>query len=104
MNATRQRNLILIVTIFVMTLSLVNPGIVFADEGQPPVEPAITEEPVAIDVPVSTDTPTPITDSASTEETVEEEESVQEILEQIPADMKVIVLNEGGEPEPMATE
>lgn len=102
MNATRQRNLILIVTIFVMILSLVNPGIVFADEGQPPVEPAVTEEPVAIDVPVSTDTPAPITDSASTEETVEEE-SVQEILEQIPAEMKVIVLNEGGEPEPMAT-
>ncbi len=103
MKATRQRSLILMVTIFVMTLSLFNPGTVFADDGQPPVEPVVTEEPLASDEPAGTPEPV-ITDPASIEETVEEETSVQEILEQIPGEIAVIVLNEDGQPEPMASE
>jgi hypothetical protein len=104
MKANRQHKLILMITIFVMTLSLFNTGIVFADDGQPPVEPAATEEPVVIDVQAETPKPAWTTEPTSTEETVEEETSVQEILEQIPDEMAVIVLNEQGHLEPMATE
>jgi hypothetical protein len=105
MKATRQRNLILMATIFVMVLSLFNTGIVFADDGrQPPVEPVVTEEPLATDEPadapepVATDEPALITDPTSKEETVQEEMSVQEILEQVPDEMTVIVLDEQGQP------
>jgi hypothetical protein len=109
MKVTRQRILMVMMVILVMTLSLFNTGIAFADD-QPPVEPAITEEPVVIDPPseteepIATDTPAVESESISTEEMEQKEAGVQEIFEQIPAETKVVALNEEGQPEPLVTQ
>lgn len=109
MKAPHQRILMILVVIFVMTLSLFNTGIAFADD-QPPVEPAVTEEPVVIDTPSVTEEPVAIEisetapESTSTAEITEEKASVQEIFEQIPAETDIVALNEEGQPEPLATQ
>jgi hypothetical protein len=109
MKATRQRTLVVVMVIFVMTLSLFNTGIAFADD-QPPMEPAATEEPVVVDPPpateepIATDTPAMEPESIATDELEQEEAGVQEIFEQIPDEMEVVALNEEGQPEPLVTQ
>jgi hypothetical protein len=90
---TRQRDLMLIVTVFVLMTSMFNTRTVFADDGTPPVEPAPTEEPVIVDQP-------------TVEPAVEEASSgpVSEILEQLPENTELIALNESGDAEPLVTE
>lgn len=92
MKATQQRILILPIVIFVLTISLFNTGTVLADDVVPPVEPVGTEEPVAT------------IETALMEEPGAEEIGVQEILELVPEGIEVIVLNQDGRPEPLATE
>ncbi len=99
MKTTYQRTFLLFLTIFVVIFSLFNTQVTFADDGTPPVGPLATEVPVGTDIP-------PITEEVSSE-TLEQTESepviVAEILEQLPEDTQLIVVDENGSFLPLAT-
>jgi hypothetical protein len=84
--------LVILSTISILTLlvNLAFPVTALADDGTPPVateEPAVTDEPAE---PVESQEPQP--------------ESVSEILEQVPEDTEVVVLDEEGEVLPLVSE
>ncbi|HCK65434.1 MAG TPA: hypothetical protein DHW49_04155, partial [Anaerolineae bacterium] len=86
----RNINLMMLTLAMIMALvaSAIGPTVVYADEGTPP-EPTSEE-----------------TTNETTEETTEpvEEITVPEILEQAPEGTEIVVVNEEGEAEPLATE
>jgi hypothetical protein len=88
MKITYQRTLILITTAIVMVFSLFNPSTVFADDDLPPTEPLATEE----------------TSSIPTDQAVFEPAPVSEVLEELPEDIEVIVLDEDNDVVPLAAQ
>lgn len=116
-----------LITLFVFTFSLVSPTVVLADEGSPPEEPAVVETQVPEEpatgtpeetAPPSTEQPVSTPDEgadpasdepASTPEVegdpaAEQPLTLPEVLEQAPEGTEVVVVNEDGEVEPLATE
>ncbi len=91
MNSTNRFSLFAIVTIFVLVLSLLTPAIAFADDGTPP---APTEEPV------QPPTEEPVEETAP----AQEESTAAEVLEELPADTELVVINEEGEVLSLTTE
>lgn len=92
MNGIRYR--MFITTIFLaLVMSAVNVAPVFADEGTPPpTEPAAAEEEA---LPPSEE-PAPVSEEEST--------TVAEVIESLPEDTELVVVNESGEALPLATE
>ena len=92
----RNINLMMLTLAMIMALvaSAIGPTVVYADEGTPP-EPTSEET-----------TNEETTSNETTEETTElvEEITVPEILEQAPEGTEIVVVNEEGEAEPLATE
>jgi hypothetical protein len=102
-----------------LTISALGVTTAYADDATPPpateepaqpptdepfmvVEPTVTAEPVATQEPVATEGPVATQEPAATEEpaatsTEEEAASVAEVLEQLPADTTLVVLDENGE-------
>lgn len=101
------------VLLFVLLLSLASPTPVFAQDetppppateepAQPPVdEPVVTEEPAAMEAPAATDILIEKTGDASP---AVEDVTVADVLEAVPEDTVVVVLNENGEMLPLVSE
>jgi hypothetical protein len=90
--------LLLMVVAVVMT-SVIGTTTVYADDGVPPAEstePAVDES----TPPDKEETAAPVVEQPSAEEPI----SVPEILEQLPANTELVILNEAREVEPLATE
>lgn len=92
-----------VVLILTLLTNLAMPVAAFADEETP--QPPTTEEPLVEEI----QTPEPITEEVSSSiETMEqpalEPDSVSEILDQLPENTNLIVLNEDGNVEPLVTE
>lgn len=83
--------LLSLVAVLTLLVNLAFPITAFADDETPP--PAATEEPLATNEPAATDEPV-----------VEEEITVAEVLEQLPEGTQIIVVDEEGNLEPLATE
>ena len=98
MKPSHTRTLFLITTMFVVIISLFNPTIAFADDNPPPTP---TEEPAQppMDESSATEVPAAIEEPAAPHDT-----SGEEMLSQIPEGTEVIILNESGQPEPLATQ
>ncbi len=77
MKTTRQQALTLIMTIFVLIISLFNTVTAFADDSLPPTEPVVaTQEPVGTDIPSATEEPIATGMPVATVESIAIEESV----------------------------
>jgi hypothetical protein len=125
--------LLSILTLFVFVLSLATPLTAFADDATPPPDAPATEtsgsqdnpvapsEPaVSQDAPASTADPVITQDEAATEPATDEvateaagvdpetptaaPTTLPEVLEQVPEGTEVVVINEDGTPEPLATQ
>ncbi len=101
--------------ILVVLVNLMNVNVVLADDStppppatdeptQPPVEP--TETPVVEETPVPTESPAPTETPVSQEETSlsDEEADVSEILQGLPENTEIVVLDENGNPIPLASQ
>jgi hypothetical protein len=92
-----------LILLFAMLANLAWPTTVFADEGTPPVatrEPVVEEMPTTEPVIEDESTPEP----TAGEQIPSEPEPVSEILEQLPEDTQLIVLDEHENVEPLATQ
>ena len=98
MKPNRQYNLFLIAIVFTLSLSLLNPMTVFADDSTPPVP---TEEPAQppIDDSSAVKVPAPMPES-----TMQTDANADVILSQVPQETEAVVLNESGQPEPLVTQ
>ena len=93
---SRAKQLALLIIPLIVLVQLALPVAAFADDTTPP--PVATEEPVATEAPVA-DEP------AIAEETVVEDQlTVAEVFEQLPEETQVVVINEAGDLEPLASE
>src|SRR5689334_20342032 len=93
MQTKTRLSLLSLISTLVLLANLVVPVTVFADDETPP--PAATEEPAL--PPQDESTPdTPASD--------QEEASVSEILEELPPETDIVVLNEEGEVLPLVSE
>lgn len=99
----RIRYTLLVGAVFLaLLLSAITTVPVFADEATPPPDTTTTEEVVTEETPpVLTEESVPVEEAESSPET---EESVSELIESLPADTEVIVINEVGETIPLASE
>jgi hypothetical protein len=104
-----------ILLIGALVLNLLNVNIAFADDGtpppppteeatQPPIEP--TETPVVEETPVPTETPISSEETADVEDQASAEEDVaaSEILSELPENTEIVVLDESGNPIPLASQ
>ncbi len=115
-----------ITIIFVLIFSLFNTVTVSADDTVPPVsteepvatdEPVTTQDPVSQEKPIATDEPLTTQEPISTEKLTatpepvttdipaveEEQKTVVEILQELPDDTAIVVLDQSGQPEPFVT-
>jgi len=97
-------NLLTLTVVFVFIFSLFRTVNVLADDSTPPapteapvVEVTATDVPVATDVPAATEVPTE-------EPPVQEVVNVSDILAQVPEGTDLVVLDENGQLEPLATQ
>lgn len=101
--------------ILAVVINLMNVNVVLADDStppppateeptQPPVEP--TETPVAEETPAPTETPVSTEETPVSEEQVpaEEEPTVSELLAELPDNTELVVLDENGNPVPLASQ
>ncbi|MBL8100280.1 MAG: hypothetical protein JNK81_13945, partial [Anaerolineales bacterium] len=103
MNRIRYSMFIVVLT-FMFVLSAFNVAPVFADESNPP-EPAPTEEVTEVSEPVETQEEAKPPAEGETDSAVESESpTVAEIIETLPADTTLVVVDENGEALPLASE
>ena len=102
--------LLLLAVMIALLASAVGPLVVFADDGVTPEAPSgepAGDEPLVDETVPSDEEAVPVDETVPSEEEiapVDEPAQVAEILEQIPEGTEVIVVNEEGEVEPLATE
>jgi hypothetical protein len=112
MKARKHFVILSLVTLFVFAFSLVSPTVALADEGTPTEEPAAVETQVPDDpgtgtpeesAPQATEQPASTPDEVTVPAT-EEQVTLPEVLDQVPEGTDVVVVNEDGQVEPLATE
>jgi len=117
-------SLLTLTIVFVFIFSLFSTVNVLADDATPPPAavtqapvvpdatdppaatdvPAATQAPVATEVPVTTDVPATTDATIATDVSTQETTNTQEVLDQLPANTTLVILDENGQPEPLATQ